>query len=277
MKIVSIKPCNDINELYNSNITDYIEQLLAKKLPNDFLFDKYLLSITITNDKDDDIHSLHKSFLYRRLWESVYIKMENMSTYNFYDTHEEVELKISLAEAITFIRVATPPSPSLQALIPEATKSIAATIDTLKQFLIDGDINQPITYHSIFKRIMHFEKFDTVMADPKIPDDIENKNGLCYVELANIPVSEIVGRNDSFDNHHLNANLLFKFNSNSQIHKFIYAAQYLTILNVYEEPLLKDQDPSTATIYVSTYYHGHHQYINEYIISCIKAMYKGYI
>lgn len=144
MKVISIK----------TESTSYLIRLaLEKELFLDTPFENYFFKIIIKLEDSDKF----VDFMYRLLWEKVYLKSEKKSIYN--PNNDTINMYVSLSEVIGFIHKATPPR--LQNLIPESIKTIDSIIELMEQFLIDDNSGQLITYHSYFKEHFHFQPFET--------------------------------------------------------------------------------------------------------------------
>lgn len=144
MKVISIK---------NKGTSAFIRLTLEKGLFLDTPFEKHFFEIIIKLEDSDKF----VDFMYRLLWEKVYIKSDMKSFYN--PDNDTINMYVSLSEVIGFIHKATPPR--LQHLIPESIKSIESIIEVMEQFLIDDNSGQLITYHSYFREHFHFQPFET--------------------------------------------------------------------------------------------------------------------
>lgn len=144
MKVMSIK---------SESAPNLIRLTLEKGLFLDTPFEKNFFEIIIKLEDSDKFID----FMYRLLWEKVYIKSDKKSFYN--SDNDTINMYVSLSEVIGFIHKATPPR--LQNLIPESIKTIDSIIEVMEQFLIDDNSGQLITYHSYFKEHFHFQPFET--------------------------------------------------------------------------------------------------------------------
>ena len=135
-------------KIYDSN---FIQALLSKKIINDVLFDKIFFSIVIQPEEEN-----YMDYVYRRLWESAYIKCGE----SVYDSDtDRIILTVSLSEVIGFIYKATPPI--MKDRIKDSITSLESINSLLRQFLMDHNGGHLITYLSIFKNHIHFEPFET--------------------------------------------------------------------------------------------------------------------
>lgn len=131
--------------------SNFVSFLLNKDIHNDILLDDCLIDITVEPDRLSD-------FLYRRLWETVYLrrKPKKLSTLN---DPKSVQLTISFVEAINFIKSVTPPV--YQSRVHELYRDIDNLKNSLELFLRD-DVESILTQnHSIFKKGMGFQEFET--------------------------------------------------------------------------------------------------------------------
>lgn len=150
MKILKI-----INDVRSDLFTqEMINRTLNKALyGDDYINSKSFISIKVKLENIDD----YKSFLYRRLWETVYMKS---SHYSFIiDAEEDIGiLKISLSEAIGLIQQLTPPV--LKKKLGEFTCSIDHICTVLKDFLFDENAGE--YYRSVFIKSINFNEFPYV-------------------------------------------------------------------------------------------------------------------
>ena len=150
MKILEIM--NDVrSDLFTQEM---INRTLNKALyGDDYINSKSFISIKVKLENIDD----YKSFLYRRLWETEYMKS---SHYSFIlDAEEDTGiLKISLSEAIGLIQQLTPPV--LKKKLGEFTCSIDRICTVLKDFLFDENAGE--YYRSVFIKSINFNEFPYV-------------------------------------------------------------------------------------------------------------------
>ena len=135
----------------HNNELEFAESLLSRSMFNDKLFDRIYFKIVISLDDPSD-------YLYRILWESVYLnRSSTLSRYD--DAHHRVIVLASLSEVIGYIYGVTPPR--LSHLIPDSIKSISEINNSLTQFLMDENSGHLITHHSYFKKYMRIGEFET--------------------------------------------------------------------------------------------------------------------
>lgn len=196
---------------YDDINVDVINMTLEKGIINDYLFDNYFFHIRVELDKPID-------FIYRRLWEAIYLRTKK---YSIYDKNSKLfTIKMSLSEAMQFINAATPPI--LQYLIKDSTNSLSSIIDVLDQFLIDDNSGHLQTYHSIFKRLMHLEPFDTKWEYDTTHAEILRKHnpvGLVGALLtSNHSICDIMSH-DKLDS--LTVHVLFHCQNDTQLNRLI--------------------------------------------------------
>lgn len=136
----------------NENLKAFCDYTLQKSIVNDYLFDNFNYKIVIKLEDMTD-------FLYRLLWETTYMRYTDGTKYDI--KNDLIYMKLSLSEALTFIKQNTPPI--LQKYIPESIKSVDSIKEILQQFLID-DYSGVLSYYlSRFKQHTKLCHFDTIM------------------------------------------------------------------------------------------------------------------
>lgn len=126
-----------------------IDELLSKHLTNDLLFERCYFAIAVT-----ELDS--QGFLYRKLWETVYLR--RIDHYSSHNADGSYEIDMSLAEAISFIRSVTPPL--FNSHMEEQFESIDMIYDMLRHYLMEE--NDQLSYHiSVFRKGMMLNKFET--------------------------------------------------------------------------------------------------------------------
>ena len=240
---------------------EFINSLLNKSIFNDYLFEQTFFDISILIDRPVD-------FLYRRIWECVYIKRGCSTRTTMNDCI--INLRLSLSEAIQYIYTVTPPR--LQCLIKDSIKSIDDITQLLHQFLIDDNEGQSITYLSMFKKLTHLESFDTSWNNDTTCIDVirqhGNQNGLAGVVVSSsISIPEIVN-NETFD---FDIQMMFHCKNNNQLSdlfKILYeSTSNSIILNI------KEDDNG---IYVMMYSHIYHGEVCSKLSMFIKEMYREF-
>lgn len=156
-------------EILNINALNYdkkfIDPLLKKGLSDDYLFDRVFIELSIKKTTADIVN-----WFYRLLWESCYIK-STMPSNIHQPKNGELNIIISLSEAIAFIKAATPPI--MQSRIPTAIVSVDEIIKTLITFLCEDNRGEEQHYIDIFKNTIRFKVFDTVE-----PSDLKKMESL---------------------------------------------------------------------------------------------------
>lgn len=166
----------------------FIETLLEKGLFDDYLFEKIFFKLKI---KLADTARL----LYRRLWESNYIRSGMQS---HIEDDDCVTLYMSVSEALSYINTVTPPI--LKHLIVDSAKSIDKIGELIEKLLSDKSDNNDIQYNiSVFLQIMKLEKFETVWRNDttQMKYLLENNpeqypHGCCYIIHASKTLSSIL-------------------------------------------------------------------------------------
>ena len=149
MGIFNIK---SITYISKPGLDEIVSYLLSTNNHDDYIFDHVFFKIILDKNAGNIVN-----YLYRLLWESSYIKSSKMS--NTSNNTDDIEIYISLSEAIAIIMKCTPPL--LASRISEGTKSISEIIDTLKVFLME-ESKELTHYQSIFKKHIHLEVFNTI-------------------------------------------------------------------------------------------------------------------
>jgi len=178
MSIFNIK---SITYIPNPGLDEIISYLLSMNKHDDYIFDHVFFKIILDKNAGNIVN-----YLYRLLWESSYIKSPKMS--NTSKNADDIEIYISLSEAIAVIMQCTPPL--LASRISEGTKSIPEVIDTLKVFLME-ESKELTHYQSIFKKHIHFEVFNTI--------ENNDLSRLDYLKETNCGKMYLITANTSFD------------------------------------------------------------------------------
>ena len=154
MKVTSI----NFDESLGFSIED-VNGLLYNDIKNDYVFEKSYITIFIEDTNPIDV-------LYRKYWEDVYLQNddEHKSSYK----ESKFKMVLSLNEVMMYINKATPPR--LHNLI-DTIKSVDDIIKTLEEFLI-VESDMLITYHSFFKEVLHFYRYETTKT-PKLSNSLD--------------------------------------------------------------------------------------------------------
>lgn len=128
----------------------FINALLTKNIFNDYYFEKAYFEITADID-------LYQDFLYRLLWETVYLR-RNYNERSYYNKDDNsCVLMISVSECIAFLKSAIPQNYHIS--MEEAIGSINKIGSTMELLLKDNSLQS--YYASIFKKILHLEIYGT--------------------------------------------------------------------------------------------------------------------
>lgn len=126
-----------------------VDSLLQRKLINDVLFNKVFFDVQIYFTDADAI-----PYLYRRLWEKMYIKNDRDSNIH----GNSLRIPITLSEAIAYVRSAVPAAPALQKRMDEFLESTENIRIVIKDLL--GDPIAGTTNMSIFQNVCMVKKFE---------------------------------------------------------------------------------------------------------------------
>lgn len=143
MKVTKIIPPTEL-------CNEYINGSLEKKLCNDYLFERIFFTIVI--EAVDPM-----SYLYRKMYETIYLRRHYTETTNVPEDGI-MEMKLSISEAISFIKMATPPK--FQPRVEELFNSISSIEDSLKLFLVEE--HSELDYHvGLFRKCTGLNYFET--------------------------------------------------------------------------------------------------------------------
>ena len=129
---------------------EFIDLSLSKGIINDFAYDDTIFTIHI-----EDVEPI--DFLYRRMYEELYLKRDCCYTCSKIPENGKMELRISLSEAIAFIKSALPPV--FKPREKEAYESINDVKETLLALLDGGD--SQYEYMTLFKKCLGLNYFET--------------------------------------------------------------------------------------------------------------------
>lgn len=133
----------------DGKLTQFVNDLLSKKIFNDRVFENYFFSASVILDSPVQL-------FYRTLWEQVYLKQSDSITVITKDNH--IQLRMSMSECIQYIQQATPPAFKEQ-LETELT-SVDAVYDMLKLYLMEKSDRSALNM-TLFYRVFHLEIFET--------------------------------------------------------------------------------------------------------------------
>lgn len=160
MKVTNI----NFDESLGFSIED-INGLLYNGIRNDYIFEKSYITISIEEADPIDV-------LYRKYWEDVYLQNDDkhrsfIDKCSFIDKSKFIMI-LSLNEVMMYINKATPPI--LHNLI-DTIKNVDDIIKTLEEFLI-VESDMLMTYHSFFKEVLHFYRYETTKT-PKLSNSLD--------------------------------------------------------------------------------------------------------
>ena len=291
MKVLNIeKPhfrieLNDFETEYFGKHESFINQLLEKGIFNDYVFDHYWIAITVELDE-------YIQFLYRYMWEDLYLHIkqswyftptnlsQSATRRSVFTDNKTLFVDMSLSEALQFIELATPPA--LKHLIPESTNSVDNVIAILKQFLMEENGGQLITYIDIFKKTMRFNYFETRWSYDLKPIEIlrevgENQNGLVCAFIASTKAIEDIAKNESpysLDEFQL----LFHCQNDKQVKLLIdlTGVDHIDKCGCSQTSILNIKPDNCGGFYVMCYYQNQYQFSEEFR-KLIKENYRKFI
>lgn len=132
-----------------------IDNMLSAGIMDDYLYEKVLFSITMEKTPADLVN-----YMYRLLWEYVYIKMPYQSNIKESFTEEYFTVHFTLSEAIAFLKSSLPKN------YQNAITSIKEIEHNLQISLAASLANETTlstaTHHPLFKDTLNFKPFNTV-------------------------------------------------------------------------------------------------------------------
>lgn len=150
----------DVTKEKKSEYEDYLSALLAQGLTNDYLFEKYMFTLTVELEKGEETE-----FLYRLMWEQGYLRRESNQTSSVVlASKRRVSLLVSVSEAIAFIAQSTP-----KIIANDIYKTHCSSLDAIKnaleQLLIVNKETGLLSHELTLKRICRICQFDTQWTD----------------------------------------------------------------------------------------------------------------
>lgn len=276
MKILRV----DSPEFIDKDMRSFVEGLLAKQIMNDDLFDKIMFPVMIANDDQDLLTGL----LYRRMWETTYLK--RLTYISYYDIDKErYNVNLSLSEAIGYIYAATPPI--IRNKIPDSIKSIDAILQTLRYFLIEDESGYIDTYVSLFKHHIRMEMFDTtwnINTDAvdmlrNRQDGVKNKSLVCAILHASVSFRELLNGVNTDNSSSPIVQLMFHCDNNDHVKHLCY------FLSNHPAVIITNIKIERGTIYVLAYYSNpsknpvipiQHTINTDHFRELIRSSYKGF-
>ena len=145
--VFKLKPKSSMDDLKES----FINQLLAKKIFNDHMFENYFIFSICDLDSPIQLY-------YRILWAELYLKQES-ENYVIHNDNQ-VHLKLSLSECLKYIQTVTPPA--MLDKVNQQLTTIDSIIDLMKFYLIDETDRGLKAYNlTTFYSVFHTEVFET--------------------------------------------------------------------------------------------------------------------
>lgn len=170
----------------------FSDEMIARSLSHaqfgdDYVNDQTFISIKIELENEAD----YRAFLFRRLWECVYLKAAQYSYILDIETNTAI-IKISLSEAIRLIQSLTPPA--LKSKLQEFTKSVDHITTVLNDFLFDPKAQE--YYRSVFIKMTSLCEFPyTSNYDKKRTEHLMSVNSsseVCDVIASEVSIQNLV-------------------------------------------------------------------------------------
>lgn len=133
-------------------IDDMVEFTLKKGLTNNELFESNMFEVHIMDYEPID-------FIYRLLFEERFLRRKDPWLLSEINRSGEIEMKLSISEAIEFIKAATPPV--FQSRVRELFTSIDSIHDMLNHYLIEKTGQLPF-HISLFQKYTGCQYFETI-------------------------------------------------------------------------------------------------------------------
>ena len=144
---------------YSGHVEPVVDKMLEANIQNDIILDSTFIIVEMELNKKEDCIG----FIYRRLWESVYLRRTDsnvLSKLTFDDKKMIAKLHVSLSEAINYINQITPPI--YKGKLIGKLRSVD-DIRSMVDFYLNDTTNS--TYKHIitsFRNLLNMQKFDTV-------------------------------------------------------------------------------------------------------------------
>lgn len=225
---------------------DYIDISLSKGVMNDFLYEQIFFTINI-----EDVNVL--DFLYRSMYEGIYLRQSKHSLYDI--NRSMITLKISVSEAINFVKSACPP------IFKHREYELYNSLESLKESLstfIEGRTNQ-YDYISLFKKCIGLNYFETTSSYNVARSDLLRpmcgKNPLIDIIVSKVPIHDLYDENHNKPNKmHFMYNCLRKSDLMylcEMISEFVDKGVFWKILNI----SYVEFKGYFVEIFVDNYYH----------------------
>lgn len=133
--------------------TDFVNSLLASGIPNDIVMDTTFIKLRFELTDPTE----YTSFLYRLMWEKMYLRWESTETKMDITHYGIVDIQISLSEAMNFINEITPP------IFKGSLKKHIKTIDDIRSMIESNFTDESTKEYNIdmFKKIIHMVPYET--------------------------------------------------------------------------------------------------------------------
>ena len=184
-----------ITHIYKPEYTSpMLDEILTKNIGNDVLFENTFFKIVIDYASPVD-------YLYRKLWETVYLRRKTNRICTTDPNSGMYVLQMSIGEAMTYIREVTPPV--FRSQLEEQFVSIDVIHDMLTHYLIE-ESGQSEYHISVFRKVMGLQPFETqTQYDFKRTHALRQFNPtsriIVDVEASDIPVTDIVNDSNGYD------------------------------------------------------------------------------
>lgn len=141
---------------------DTIDNMIKRNMMNDYIFSNYFMTFTFVQEYDP--HSVNESinafndYLYRLLWETVFLKNKEHSSHEVVDDKVYYYIKASISEVMQFLDVAVPPALKHGKPIINAINEMSELIGTCQQLLEDEHAGA--TGYSYLVDVLRMKSFD---------------------------------------------------------------------------------------------------------------------
>ena len=190
-----------VTHIYKPEYTSpMLDEILTKHIGNDVLFENTFFKIVIDYASPVD-------YLYRKLWETVYLRRKTNRICTTDPNSGMYVLQMSIGEAMTYIREVTPPM--FRPQLEEQFISIDVIHDMLTHYLIE-ESGQSEYHISVFRKVMGLQPFETqTQYDFKRTRALRQFNPtsrvIVDVEASDIPVADIMNDSNGYDTKYDNS------------------------------------------------------------------------
>ena len=257
----------DILKPRKSTLNDIIHHLLKKDIKNDKVLESCYFDIVIKN-----INPLH--YLYRKLWEGMYLRRGCTATSKYVSQDDSYIIKISLAEAIEYINMVTPPL--FRSRAKEQVVSVDSIHDMLCHYLMDE--NDQLSYHlSVFEKCMSIRVFETNNTYNteriNILKQYKQSGIIVDVEACSCPFNEIYTGEFNNQHHvHPQVQLMLYCRTSNDIDKAVRMINNdWYVLNIF----IDDNHNCFIDCFTYIYYPGINEELQQTIIDTYKPIFKN--